>query len=209
MTKVKICGITNPGDALLAVEYGVDELGFNFYENSPRYIEPGKAAAITSELPANIARVGVFVNESVDRILEIAGVAGLDAIQLHGDEQHDFVTRLHSSTEKEIIKAIRVAPDLDIGYLMDFDVHCILLDSFSKYEYGGSGQTFDWKIVEGVQAMIPYIYLAGGLSPENVGDAVRQLRPYAVDVCSGIESEPGKKDAGKMKLFIDAVRQMQ
>lgn len=206
-TRVKICGITNLGDAQLAVKYGADELGFNFYEKSPRYISPENAAAIIGQLPESIIKIGVFVNESVDRISEIVSIAGLDAVQLHGDEEHDFVADLHGRLAKNIIKAIRVKNGLEFDEVNRFDAHFILLDSFSTNEYGGSGERFDWTFVDPITVLMPQTYLAGGLTPENVGEAIKTVRPYAVDVCSRIESEPGKKDEDKLRRFILAVRE--
>lgn len=206
MTKVKICGITNLEDALAAADAGADALGFNFYKKSPRYVEPTKAPSIIDELSNDVETVGVFVNESLETLLKIVEISGVSAIQLHGDETHAFVTSLHRATSKEIIKAIRVSPDLDLAEVVDFDSHAILLDSFSKDEYGGSGRQFDWKIAQNISTMIGCLYLAGGISIENVGDAIRTVRPYGVDVCSSLESSPGKKDQRKVKMFIEAVR---
>src|SRR5690349_14390789 len=138
MTLVKICGISNLEDAHAAVNAGADELGFNFYPKSPRYMEPAKTRDIIDQLSEEIYKVGVFVNERTEKILEIVDIAGLDAIQLHGDEDPSFVTDLQQATEKEIIKAFRVTPDFDAEKVIEFDAHAILLDSFSKNEYGGS-----------------------------------------------------------------------
>ncbi len=206
-TRVKICGITNIEDALLAVKHGADELGFNFYSPSPRYIAPEKAAEIIQELPKHITKVGVFVNESAEKICEIAGFAGLDTVQLHGDETHEFVSELHSLLSINIVKAFRVKDGLEFEHVNKFDAHYILLDSFTENEYGGSGEKFEWKFVDSISSLLPQTYLAGGLTPENVGEAIRKVRPYAVDVCSRIESEPGKKDEDKLRRFIAAVRE--
>ena len=207
MTFIKICGITNLDDALVAVKAGADELGFNFYAKSPRYIDPREARTITDQLPENIHKIGVFVNEPIERIHEIVDIAGLDAIQLHGDEGHSFVTALHRATKKEIIKAIRVTPDLNLADVIDFDAQAILLDGFSRDGYGGTGKTFDWKIARNVGTMIPCLYLAGGISIENVREAIRKVRPYAIDACSSIESSPGKKDHDKLQRFIAKVKE--
>ena len=206
MTLVKICGITNLEDARIAVEAGADELGFNFYSKSPRYIEPVKARGIIDSLPENVHKIGVFVNERIERILEIVDIAGLDTIQLHGDEEHSFVSALHRATEKGIIKAIRVVPDLDLADITGFDSQSILIDSFSKDEYGGSGKRFDWKIAKKVCAMVESLYLAGGISVDNVNEAIQEVRPYAIDACSSIESSPGKKDREKLQRLIAAVK---
>lgn len=206
-TRIKICGITNIDDALLAVKYGADELGFNFYKKSPRYVSPILAKSITDKLPVSIFRVGVFVNETLEKIYEIAQVAGLDAVQLHGDEDANFVDRLKASSGLTVIKALRVTPEFNARDAVDYDADAILLDGYSTKERGGTGDTFDWNIAGRVSALVPILYLAGGLTPENVADAVRKVRPYAVDVCSRIESKPGKKDAEKLERFIVAVRE--
>ncbi len=207
MTKVKICGITNLEDAALAAGLGADELGFNFYEKSPRYISSDNARKIIDGLPSSIWKVGVFVNESIERVLEIANVTGLDAIQLHGDEAYDYVSEIHKRTQKEIYKAVRVTPEFDLNGVNDFDAHAILLDSFSKDEYGGSGKQFDWGIAKDVWTMIGCLYLAGGISAENVREAIREVRPYAIDVCSSVESSPGKKDKEKLVSFMAAAKE--
>ena len=206
-TRVKICGITNIEDALLAVKLGADELGFNFYVKSPRYISPILAQAILSKLPQNVLRTGVFVNETVEKIVETARVAGLDNIQLHGDEDKDFVDGIRGISGLAVIKVLRVTPEFKPKDAVDYDADAILLDAYSKKERGGTGDTFDWDIALKVSTLVPTLYLAGGLTPENVGDAIRKVRPYAVDVCSRIESEPGKKDAEKLERFIAAVRE--
>ncbi len=207
LSKVKICGITNLDDALLALELGADELGFNFYTESQRYISPKATRKIIDVLPPNVFKVGVFVNEPIESILKTAELAVLDAIQLHGDESYEYVRDLHSRTSVEIIKAIRIKPDFDWSEAMDFDAHAILFDSFSKDEYGGSGKRFDWKIAADAIMMIPYLYLAGGLTAENVAEAIRVVKPYAVDVASGVELSPGKKDPIKVAAFIKAAKE--
>lgn len=207
MTTVKICGITNLNDALLSAELGADELGFNFYGKSPRYILPDAARVIVSELPENISPVGVFVNESIETILDIATQVGLSAIQLHGDEDTDFVNRLRHRSGLRIIKAIRVAPVFQPKDAAKYEADAILLDGYSARERGGTGDTFDWGIALQVSRLVPRLYLAGGLSPDNVGEAVRRVHPFAVDVCSRIESTPGIKDAGKLASFINAVKE--
>lgn len=206
-TRVKICGMVNLEDALFAIEAGADELGFNFYKKSSRYISPQNAKAIIDELPSSVFKIGVFVNEPIKSILKTLKIARLDAIQLHGDESYEYVTDLHSRTNIEIIKAVRVKPGFDWRNAMDFDAHAILFDSFSRDEYGGSGNRFDWKIAKDAVVMIPYLYLAGGLLVDNVAEAIRTVRPYAVDVASGVESSPGKKDTGKVAAFIKAAKE--
>lgn len=206
MTKIKICGITNLEDALLSVKFGADALGFNFYERSPRFITPENAREIIEQLPSDVLKVGVFVNEELQKIIEIVEKAKLDAVQLHGDEQYEFVTSLKGSTRAEIIKAVRVTPEFRWENVLDFDADAILLDSFSKGQYGGSGKRFDWQIAQQVWTMIGCLYLAGGISIESVREAIQKVRPYAIDVCSSVESSPGKKDKEKLRLFIAEVK---
>ena len=207
MTKIKICGITNLEDALLSGKYGADELGFNFYKKSPRYISPDDARKIVVELPSSISKVGVFVNESIDNIVRTAKVVGLDAIQLHGDEDFDFVDSVRNKSGLTVIKALRVTPEFRPEDALDYDADAILLDGYSTTERGGTGDTVDWDIAGQVSMLVPVLYLAGGLSPENVAEAIINVRPYAVDVCSRIESGPGKKDPGKLERFIAAVKE--
>ncbi len=206
-TRIKICGITNLEDALLAIKCGADELGFNFYKKSPRYITPNDAEAIIRKLPMGIIRVGVFVNETEQKICKIAGMANLDAVQLHGDENRAFVQSLNETAGLAVIQTIRVTPDFRSEAVDDCAADAILLDSYSGTERGGTGETFDWNIGQQISQRIPILYLAGGLTADNVSDAIIKVRPYAVDACSRIESKPGKKDAAKLERFINAVRE--
>ena len=200
MTLVKICGITNLEDALAAEAAGADALGFNFYARSPRYISPANAREITSQLPESIMRVGVFVNEQLQSLLPIASEANLNAIQLHGDESPDYC---HALTSNFVIKAFGAADDLDLNA---YDVDAIMLDSKDELLHGGTGRVFDWSIAQRAGGSIPKLFLAGGLSPENVADAIATVRPYAVDACSSLELTPGKKNHERMCAFINAVR---
>jgi phosphoribosylanthranilate isomerase len=202
MTKVKICGITNLEDALLSAKFGADALGFNFYEKSPRYIAPEKAREIVEQLPKEITKVGVFVNESLDKIAEIAEVAKLDALQLHGEETPEFVRELKTQTNLEIIKAFRVSPEFQPENVLQYEVDAVLLDAYNPKEHGGTGETFDWEIAKKVQEVFPKMYLAGGLDHENVHLAVRNVKSFAVDVCSGIEEIKGKKDRITLINFL-------
>ena len=204
MTKVKICGITNLDDALASVKFGADMLGFNFYEKSKRYISPKEALDIVKELPSNIQKIGVFVNEPIENVLAITHQVGLDAIQLHGDEDMAYVTGLKNSSEKIIIKAFRVGPKFDMDEVLSWPWDFPLFDAYTANEYGGTGETFDWDDF-GFQIYLwlpASAYIAGGLNPENVAEAVRWTFPYAVDVASGVESSPGKKDPKKLEAFI-------
>jgi phosphoribosylanthranilate isomerase len=201
--KVKICGITNWPDARRAAEAGADFLGFNFYAGSPRYVSPAKARRIAQRLPKGISTVGVFVNESEETILEIARGVGLDRVQLHGEESPAMVERL--SRIFPVIKAIRVRKSFQARQLARFKhAEAFLLDGFDAKQRGGTGKKFDWSAVPRSNGSAR-IFLAGGITPENVADAIRAASPYAIDVCSGVESQPGKKDPKRMKAFMRAV----
>ena len=201
-TKVKICGITNLEDAQLAVRLGADMLGFNFYEKSKRYITLERATKISEHLDGSIMRIGVFVGSSVNEITEAQSIAGLDGIQLHGAESPNFVKKLREKVDALIIKAVRVHSEHYLTRLDAFGADAILLDSYSDKEFGGTGETFDWSIVPESSIRVDQIFLAGGLNAENVADAIRMVQPYAVDVASGVESSPGKKDPAKLEAFI-------
>lgn len=206
MTLVKICGITNPEDAFLSVKFGADALGFNFYQKSPRYIAPERAREICAELPRETLKVGVFVNENLDRIIEIAEFVSLDAVQLHGDESAEFVRQIKERFSGGVIKALRVSENFQPEDVLQYEADAILLDAFSKQEYGGTGETFDWEIARKVQEIFPKMYLAGGLSSVNVDFAIRKVQPFAVDSCSLLEWEKGKKDKQKVHKFISAAK---
>lgn len=204
--KVKICGITNWGDAHHACKAGADFLGFNFYPRSPRYIPPEKARAIIGRLPDHVASVGIFVNEPADKLARVAATVGLKYIQLHGDETSATVSRLRRALPAvKIIKVIRVRKTFRVSQSARFrGASAILLDGFDTRRRGGTGKTFDWSLVSRANGRVR-IFLAGGLTPENVRDAIRAVRPYAIDVCSGVESSPGKKDRRKIESLMRAV----
>lgn len=200
-TKIKICGITNLEDASLAAELGADALGFIFYRGSKRYVDLEVAADIILRMPPFLTKVGVFVNQELDEILDIVEKTGINAAQLHGDETPEFCSSLNCT----VIKAIRVKDSSDLENLAQYPVQAILLDTYSDVEYGGTGKSFDWEILDNYS--IPEnIILSGGLNPDNVAEAVRVVKPYAVDVSSGVEAEPGKKDHEKLKKFIEAIK---
>jgi phosphoribosylanthranilate isomerase len=206
MVKVKVCGITNLEDALSAVAAGADALGFNFYRRSPRYIAPEDARRIISELPraAGVLCVGVFVNEeSAAMVARIARESGVAAVQLHGDETPEYCAELSAY---RVIKALRVGKDFAPEQATEYLAESILLDAFSTRGRGGTGETFDWELARRTREVVPQLYLAGGLSVENVCDAIAAVRPYAVDVCSGVELAPGRKDAARVRAFVSAVR---
>ncbi len=202
MTKIKICGITNLNDALLSAKFGADALGFNFYKKSPRFISPEKAREIIERLPPEILKVGVFVNESLDKICETAETVKLDAIQLHGEETPEFSRELKAKTNLEIIKAFRVSENFRAEDVLQYEVNAVLLDAYSTKEHGGTGETFDWEMAKKVQEIVSKLYLAGGLSAENVAEAVTKVKPFAVDACSLLEREKGLKESAKVRDFI-------
>jgi len=204
-TKVKICGITNLEDALLSAKFGAVALGFNFYERSPRYIFPEKAREIIEQLPAGILKVGIFVNESFEKIVEIATIAKLDALQLHGEETPEFARGLKAKTNLEIIKAFRVTPEFKPEDVLQYEVNAVLLDAYSPNEHGGTGETFNWEIAKKVQEIFTKMYLAGGLSHENIVKAISAVKPFAVDACSCLEISKGKKDLTKTRAFFEKV----
>jgi phosphoribosylanthranilate isomerase len=200
--KVKFCGITSWTDARRAVAAGANFLGFNFYQRSPRYIRPAKVRQIVRRLPKDVSAVGVFVDETEKKMLKIARETGLAYLQLHGDESPEMVKRLECFFP--VIKAVPVRRSFRASHLARFrHARALLLDGFDGKVPGGTGKTFDWDILRRVKH--GRIFLAGGLRPENVAQAIRAARPFAVDVCSGIETKPGKKDAVRMKAFVRAV----
>ncbi len=206
MTKVKICGITNLEDALLSAKFGADALGFNFYAKSPRYIAPEKTREIIEQLRTEVLKVGVFVNESLEKIIEIAAVAKLDALQLHGEETPEFVKDLKAKTNLEIIKVFRISDNFQPEDILQYEVDAILLDAYNPKEYGGTGEIFDWEIAKKVREIFPKMYLAGGLSDANVGKAIVEVKPFTVDSCSLLEEKKGKKSFKKVRDFIKAVK---
>ena len=202
-TRIKICGITNLADARLAVDYGAAALGFIFYRPSRRAIDPVLAAEICAALPPFVTKVGVFVNESAAAIQQVVAGCRLDAIQLHGEELPAFCR----PWSVQVIKAIRVRDAHSLRAAAEYDVDALLLDTYTAAERGGTGQVFDWALaVQAKTAVRPPLILSGGLTPENVGDAIRQVAPFAVDVASGVEAEPGRKDPEKLRRFCEAVR---
>ena len=199
--KVKICGMTQLKDALFAVEQGVDAVGFIFYKKSPRAVTMKTVREIITKLPPLVDTVGVFVNESAERVNKIADYCGLDLVQLHGEESPAFCRKIH----RRVIKAFRVKDLQSIKQLEKFPVSGFLLDTFSDDLHGGTGKTFDWNLALSAKKMGPVI-LAGGLTPRNILQAVRQVRPYGVDVCSGVEKSPGIKDLEKVRAFLKNIR---
>lgn len=200
MTVVKICGITNLADALAAVDAGADALGFNFYRPSPRYISPPDARKIIDQLPGSVLKVGVFVNEGLHSVVRTVAEAELSAVQLHGDETPEYCREL---AETYVIKAFGAGDNL---HLEDYNVDAIMLDTKDDLLHGGTGRTFDWSIAQRTNETVPKLFLAGGLSPENVADAIKTVHPYAVDACSSLEERLGKKNHATLRAFVKAVR---
>lgn len=199
--KVKICGMTQLKDALFAVEQGADAVGFIFYKKSPRAVTMKTVREIIAKLPPLVDTVGVFVNESADRVNKIADYCGLDLVQLHGEESPAFCRKIR----RRVVKAFRVRDLQSIKQLEKFPVSGFLLDTFSDDLHGGTGKTFDWNLALPAKKIGPVI-LAGGLTPRNIGQAVRQVHPYGVDVCSGVEKSPGIKDHEKVRAFMKNIR---
>ena len=204
MTRIKICGITNIDDALMAIDAGADALGFNFVPDTPRYLKDTKVAAkIIEQLPPFVTTVGLFVNAALEVIQLIADECSLDMLQLHGEESPQFCRALN----RRIIKAVRVKDELSVSHLSDYRVSGYLLDTYVKGVLGGTGVAFDWRLAVKAK-QYGRIILAGGLDPDNVGSAVQQVRPYGVDVSSRVEASPGRKDPVKVGAFIQNVREV-
>jgi phosphoribosylanthranilate isomerase len=204
MTRVKVCGITNLEDALAALDAGADMLGFNFYARSPRYISAVEVRKIVELLPDGVSCVGVFVNESAPAEVErIARAAGLGAVQLHGDETPEFCEELRDLTT---IKALRVGADFNVETAAAYHTDAVLLDAYVAGARGGTGHTFDWRLATLTRERVPKLFLAGGLNLDNVAAAVVAVRPYAVDVCSGVETAPGRKNPQLMRRFVEQVK---
>ena len=201
MVRVKICGITNPEDALFAAELGADALGLVFYNESPRYVSSECAAEIVAGLPPFVTPVGVFVNEAKERTEEIVRLVGLGAIQLHGDEPPEAC----SGYSIPVIRAVRVGDELDPDELSRYPVETFLLDTARAGLYGGTGEPFDWSVARNASSA-RRIILSGGIDPENVAAAIGAVQPYGVDSSSGVEAAPGRKDHQKLAAFFEAVR---
>lgn len=200
--RVKICGITNIEDALAAVDFRADALGFVFFQGSPRYISPGDAALIIKKLPPFVTTVGVLVDESPESVGQIIALTGIDVIQLHGDEPPEACL-----FSRRVIKAIRIKSLASLDPLVHYQdkVSSFLLDTFSPDSFGGTGQKFNWDIATYAK-QFGRIILSGGLTPDNIVEAVKQVEPYGVDVSSGVELKKGKKDHLKMRLFIERAK---
>ena len=204
---VKICGITKPEDALCAVEAGADALGFVFWHMSQRNVDPARAAEIARSVPRSVLRIGVFVDAPRDEMAQIADLVGLDMLQLHGEEPPEALADL----PRRVIKAVRVGKGFKIEEALRYAGQAagILVDTRLPGETqlpGGTGVPFDWSLVAGLARRVPFLMLAGGLGPDNVAQAIRAVRPHAVDVSSGVEGLPGRKDPQKIWAFVAAAR---
>ena len=199
--RIKICGITRADDALLAADLGANAVGLIFAP-SPRQVAAEAAAEIVRQMPPFVSPVGVFVNESVDNIRRVAEQCGLSSVQLHGDESPEIIQELEGLN---LIKAISVKDERSLAGLDTYPVNAFLFDTYSKKVRGGTGETFNWELVSTAEIPKPFI-LSGGLGPENIADAIRTVRPFGVDVSSGVEAEPGKKDHGKLRKLFDNIR---
>ncbi|HEY5915626.1 MAG TPA: phosphoribosylanthranilate isomerase [Verrucomicrobiae bacterium] len=200
--KVKICGITNLPDALAAAEAGADALGFVFWESSPRFIEVAAAGRITRDLPLPVLKTGVFLNPSEDLVRRAIGECGLNLLQFHGNESPEFCLKFGIMS----MKAFRVRDSGFLDELKKYPTDAWLLDAYVPGKPGGTGETFNWTLARDAQDRGRPVFLAGGLTPGNVAEAVKQARPYGVDVSSGVEELPGKKDRAKLRAFVRSAR---
>jgi len=201
--RVKVCGITRLEDAELAASLGAWGIGFILWPKSPRFVDPGVAAGIARVMRRRLETVGVFVNQPLDEVERLADAIGVSHIQLHGDEGPSFCAAVAQRTGAKVIKAVRIGHASDLRDLERFHTDYHLLDTASKGQYGGTGRTWDWSLLAQRRAKIPFL-LAGGLNPDNVAEAIAAVRPWAVDVSSGIESEPGVKDHAKLQALFEA-----
>lgn len=200
--RVKVCGITTPDDGVMAAKAGAAAIGLVLWPGSPRFVDRALARRIVEALPSFVLRVGVFVDQSLDMMTRTSEDVGLDVIQLHGSERPEMVACL----PRRVIKAIRVGGDSVLEEIRQYETAGILLDTKDEQRPGGTGKTFDWRTAQQVRARVSFLVLAGGLTPENVSAAIKSVGPDAVDVSSGVEKAPGRKDAGKLKAFMEAVR---
>lgn len=203
---VKICGITNLEDAVNSIEAGADMIGFVFYQKSKRYIEPEKAALIVREISSFVTCIGVFVNEDVEEIKKVIDRTMIDMVQLSGDESPEVCEKLREIVP--VMKSFKVSENFSSDILKNFAVDFVHLDSFLNGEYGGTGKTFNWDMVAGLSDQWKII-LSGGLDADNVREAILKVKPYGVDVSSGVEEYPGKKSFEKVKSFIENAKSVK
>ena len=204
MMKIKICGITNSNDALACAAAGVDMIGLNFCEQSPRYIRPDQARTIARTLPLSIQAVGIFVDSPVEEIRRVARDVGLRVVQLHGSESPEMCAEL--ARDFEIIKALQIGGGFGAQRASAYPMCTILLDTYNERVGGGAGDVGDWELARATKKFASRLILAGGLSPENVAQAIATVNPDGVDVCSSVESAPGVKDPGRIQQFVAAAR---
>jgi phosphoribosylanthranilate isomerase len=204
-TQVKICGVTNVEDGLVAAEAGADLIGLMFYEQSPRHVTLARAAEISRALPRFLIRVGVFVNPSPDLVMRAISECQLTMLQFHGDETSEFCTQFGMMS----LKAIRIRDESSLQLLENYRTDAFLLDAHSSKGFGGTGEQFNWDLAVKAQAFGRPIFLAGGLTPENVAAAVQTVHPFGVDVSSGVEFSPGKKDPAKVRAFVAAAKSVE
>ena len=197
MIPVKICGISNLKSLNIVLNYPVSAIGFIFFNKSPRYIHPISAIKLAKLIPISIKKVGVFVNETIEKVQKIYDSVNLDFIQLHGEEDQKYIDKL----KIPIIKAIRVGKDFNPKILNDYKVHSFLLDTYQPGLFGGTGEVFNWDLIRNLDSTIPII-LSGGLNPENINDAVNNVNPIAIDINSGVEKCPGEKDESKISTLF-------
>jgi len=202
VTQIKICGITNEEDALCAVKLGAAALGFIFYPPSPRYVRPKVVRKIVKKLPPNLAKVGVFVNESAEEIKKIIKYCGLDFVQLHGDESPEYCSQFPAA---QVIKAVELKNENDLNHALGYDVAAILVDSRHAGLYGGTGKKANWELAQCIKNK-KLLILSGGLNEANVKEAIEKIVPQALDINSGVEKSPGKKDHIKLARLFDIVR---
>ncbi|MFA5149899.1 MAG: phosphoribosylanthranilate isomerase [Candidatus Omnitrophota bacterium] len=203
MIKVKICGITNLEDALASLFNGADAIGFVFYKNSPRCIEPLKARKISRILPKNILRVGVFVNAQEKWVKRVAKFCNLDILQFHGNETCGYCDKFKGY---KVVKAFKVGKKIDLAGIKKYKTYGYLFDTFSKTQAGGTGKKFNWNLLKNIDKINGRVFLSGGLDNRNVKSALKKLHPDWVDVSSSVESRPGKKDHKKLRRFIEALK---
>ncbi len=211
-TRIKICGLTRPEDVQAAVATGADALGFVFYAPSPRYVTPERAGVLMSAVPPFVSTVALFVNASVDEVRAVAAQAPFAQLQFHGDETPELCAAIAQAVGRPFMRVFRVKPDTSAADLLEYEARYrtasplfsgLLLDTFVD-AYGGAGKVFDWSLIP--EELAPRVVLSGGLSVQNATDAVVRVRPYAVDVSSGVEQHKGIKDAHKIAAFVGAVR---
>jgi phosphoribosylanthranilate isomerase len=203
---VKICGVTRPEDAEVAAQAGADWIGLNFWPRSRRYVALERAVEVAAAIPGDVKKVGVFVNAPAPTVVDVAHRVGLDILQFHGDEDAHYLAAFAEEFAGRTLQALRVRDATDLRLLEQLaGVDTVLLDAPSD-SYGGSGRTFDWTLARQAKAHGKRIVLAGGLTPENVAQAIREVRPFGVDVAGGVEASPGVKDADKIRRFLEAAK---